>query len=116
MITGYSLGRGKLTGGQKGTRGRHGGRSSSANYGVASSFWSVGDQDVKGRRPKREALSALPLLARDPGLAENAGQEFETDVLAVRIRNGHHDITADHELVPAAGEGALEPEGPEGFE
>jgi hypothetical protein len=47
-------------------------------------------------------LDALPLLARDAGLAEDDGEEFRADVAFVGIRDREDELTAYHELVLAA--------------
>ena len=47
-------------------------------------------------------LDALPLLARDAGLAEDDGEEFRADVGFVRIRDREDEVTANHAPVLAA--------------
>ena len=54
-------------------------------------------------------LGALPLLARDAGLAKEDAEELGTDVALVGIGDREDEVTPYHELVLAAGEGSLEP-------
>lgn len=41
----------------------------------------------------------LPLLATDAGLPKNFGEQCDTYIASVRMRNAHRDLVASHELV-----------------